>query len=110
MKKILCFLPVLALLLCSACAGRGTGKSIAYAIDASPATLDPQYASESGAKIVINNVFEGLVRLGPEGEIVPGIAEKWEISEDGLTYTFFLQKDTEWYCPSSFKTQYGEEF
>ena len=110
MKKILCFLPVLALLLCSACAGRGTGKSIAYAIDASPATLDPQYASESGAKIVINNVFEGLVRFGPEGAIVPGIAEKWEISEDGLTYTFFLQKDTEWYCPSSFKTQYGEEF
>ena len=111
MKKIICALLAAAMLLSlTSCLGRGAGKSITYAIDASPSTLDPQYASETGAKIVINNVFEGLVRMNADGEIIPGIAENWEISKDGLTYTFKLQKDTEWYCPSSFKTQYGEDF
>lgn len=111
MKKIICALLAAAMLFSlTSCLGRGTGKSITYAIDASPSTLDPQYASETGAKIIINNVFEGLVRLDSDGKIIPGIAEKWEISKDGLTYTFKLREGTEWYCPSSFKTQYGEEF
>ena len=111
MKRIICALLTAAMLLSLAsCLGSGTGKSLSYAIAASPSTLDPQYASETGAKIIINNVFEGLVRLDAGGKIIPGIAEKWEISEDGLTYTFKLKSGTEWYCPSSFKTQYGEEF
>ncbi|MBR6360777.1 MAG: peptide ABC transporter substrate-binding protein [Clostridia bacterium] len=111
MKKLIGALLTAAMLLSlTSCLGSGTGKSLSYAIQASPSTLDPQYASETGARIIINNVFEGLVRLDSEGKIIPGIAEKWEVSEDGLTYTFKLRDGTEWYCPSSFKTQYGEEF
>ncbi|MBR5112178.1 MAG: peptide ABC transporter substrate-binding protein [Clostridia bacterium] len=111
MKKLICALLAAAMLFSlTSCLGRGTGKSITYAIDASPSTLDPQYASETGAEIIINNVFEGLVRLDSEGNVIPGIAEKWEISKDGLTYTFKLREGTEWYCPSSFKTQYGDDF
>lgn len=111
MKKFLCILVSLLLLIpCAACAGTGPGKSVSYAIPSSPATLDPQYASETGAKLVINNVFEGLVRYNSKGEIIKGIAESWRVSDDGLVYTFNLKKDTEWYCPSVYKTQYGEEF
>ncbi len=40
---------------------------------------------------------EGLVQLGPEGKLVPAQAERWEISEDGLTYTFYLRRDNRWY-------------
>ena len=92
MKKILCIiLSALLLLPCAACAGTGPGKSVSYAIPASPSTLDPQYASETGAKLIINNVFEGLVRYDSDGEITNGIAESWRVSDDGLVYTFRLR-------------------
>lgn len=98
------------ILLCTACSEKGAGKNIAYALDASPETLDPQFASSKDAHIVINNVFEGLVRLSDSGEIISGIAESWSISADGMTYTFSLKADTEWYCPSSLKSEFGEDF
>ncbi|MBR3620965.1 MAG: peptide ABC transporter substrate-binding protein, partial [Clostridia bacterium] len=62
MKKLIGALLTAAMLLSlTSCLGSGTGKSLSYAIQASPSTLDPQYASETGARIIINNVFEGLV-------------------------------------------------
>ena len=109
MKRIAAILLIITLLFCSACS-RGAGKSVTFAIDASPSTLDPQYADEIGALTVINNTFEGLVRYNDKGEIVPGIASKWEISQDGLVYTFTLKTATEWYCPTALKREFGEEF
>ncbi len=111
MKKFICVILALTMLFgLASCSGRGTGKNITYPLYVSPSTLDPQYASETGARVVINNVFEGLVRLNPEGEIIPGIAESWDVSEDGMTYTFHLKPKTEWYCPAALKTEFGEEF
>lgn len=111
MKRFLSVLITAALLLTLAsCSERGAGKSVTYPLSASPSTLDPQYAAEVGAQAVINNVFEGLVRLSAEGEVISGIAESWDISADGLTYTFKLKEGTEWYCPIILKTEYGEEF
>lgn len=109
MKRIATIMLIITLLFCSACS-RGAGKSVIFAIDASPATLDPQYASEIGALTVINNTFEGLVRYNNKGEIIPGIASKWEISEDGLVYNFTLKNATEWYCPTALKKEFGEDF
>lgn len=111
MKRFLSVLLILTMLVSLAsCSERGSGKTIYYPLDSSPSTLDPQYADEVGAQAVINNVFEGLVRLSPEGEIIPGIAESWSVSEDEMTYTFKLKNGTEWYCPTVLKTEYGEEF
>lgn len=109
MKRITALTLLILILLCS-CSKSGTGKSFAYPIDASPSTLDPQYANETGAKIIINNCFEGLVRLNDDGEIIPGIAKEWKISDDGLTYTFSLKEGTEWYCPIGLKNQFGDDF
>lgn len=94
----------------ASCSDKGTGGSISYALDASPSTLDPQYASDTSAQIVINNVFEGLVRVSENGEIIPGIAESWEVSSDKLTYTFKLKQTTKWKCPTVIKTEFGDEF
>lgn len=94
----------------AACSDRGANKSISYALDSSPSTLDPQYADETEAQIIISNTFEGLVRISAEGEIIPGIAQSWSVSDDGLTYTFNLKPATEWYCPISLKSEFGEEF
>jgi oligopeptide transport system substrate-binding protein len=42
------------------------------------------------------NTMEGLVMLGENDVVEPGVAESWEISEDGLTYTFTLRSDAKW--------------
>lgn len=60
---------------------------------AEPTVLDPQVSTDPYSINVNNAIREGLVRYH-NGEIIPGIAEDWDISEDGLTYTFNLRKST----------------
>ncbi|MHB2265529.1 ABC transporter substrate-binding protein [Aliihoeflea sp. PC F10.4] len=58
-----------------------------------PPHLDPTAGAAAAIdEIVYANVFEGLTRIGPNGEVLPALAESWEISEDGLTYTFALHE------------------
>ncbi|MBP3889126.1 MAG: peptide ABC transporter substrate-binding protein [Cellulosilyticum sp.] len=59
-----------------------------------PKTLDPQLNSAADGSHVINNSFEGLLRE-VDGEIVPGVAESYTVSEDGLVYTFKL-RESKW--------------
>lgn len=57
-----------------------------------PPNLDPTGGAAAAIdEIVYANVFEGLTRYQADGSIVPGLAESWSISEDGLTYTFTLR-------------------
>ena len=54
-------------------------------------TFDPDNGFETGAMSAINNVYEGLVEYGPGStRIVGRLAKSWDISDDGLTYTFHL--------------------
>ncbi len=110
MKRITSlFLAALMLVSLCSCSVKGSGKSFSYLIAKSPSTLDPQFAGETEAQIIINNVFEGLVRFDGEGKIIPGVAEKWDVSSDGLTYTFYLKENCEWFCPSSLKKELDAE-
>ena len=60
-------------------------------------TMDPIYAGDNVDIWVMNLVFEGLVRSTADGKSVePCLATSWDISEDGLTYTFHLRKDLKW--------------
>ncbi len=54
-------------------------------------TLDPHYAVAAGTREVMFNVFEGLVKPTPEGDLIPAVASDYTISDDGLTYTFTLR-------------------
>ncbi|MGI9389744.1 MAG: ABC transporter substrate-binding protein [Boseongicola sp.] len=57
-----------------------------------PPHLDPTSAAAGAIdQVLYSNVFEGLTRFGPDGSVNPGLAESWDISEDGLTYTFNLR-------------------
>ena len=55
-------------------------------------SLDPHKAVAAGTKEVMFNVFEGLVKPTSTGDLTPAVAEKYTISEDGLTYTFTLRE------------------
>lgn len=66
-----------------------------------PLTLDPQLVYDVVPMRVINAVFEGLCRKDKEGLPVPGAAGHWDISEDKLTYTFYIRKDAKWYNGTS---------
>ncbi len=60
-------------------------------------SLDPAVVTGQPEGRIIDEIYEGLIRLGPkERKPLPGVAERWDISEDGLTYTFDLRKDAKW--------------
>lgn len=64
---------------------------VTVAIQLEPPHLDPTSAAAGAIDSVLySNVFEGLTRFGPDGSVNPGLAESWDVSEDGLTYTFHL--------------------
>ncbi|GIO65554.1 peptide ABC transporter substrate-binding protein [Paenibacillus sp. JTLBN-2024] len=65
-------------------------------LSAEPPTFDPAQAQDSQAHTVLNMMYEGLVRLDENSKPVPGVAEKWDISSDGLKYVFHLRKDAKW--------------
>ncbi|MCK8464268.1 peptide ABC transporter substrate-binding protein [Aliiroseovarius sp. S1339] len=58
-------------------------------------SFDPQINTDVEGSHILRDLFEGLVNSDPQGNSVPGAAESWEVSEDGLTYTFKL-RDAKW--------------
>jgi peptide/nickel transport system substrate-binding protein len=65
---------------------------ITVAIQLEPPNLDPTGgAAQAIDSVLYSNVFEGLTRFMADGSVVPGLAKSWDISDDGLTYTFMLQ-------------------
>jgi oligopeptide transport system substrate-binding protein len=61
-----------------------------------PQTLDPHLAQGVPTANILRDLFEGLTTTEPDGRIVPGAAAHWDISRDGLTYTFFLDPGAAW--------------
>jgi oligopeptide transport system substrate-binding protein len=62
-----------------------------------PQDLDPQIVTGVPENKIVNALFEGLVAEGPSGaDTIGGVAERWDISEDGRTYTFHLRADAKW--------------
>lgn len=57
-----------------------------------PSTLDPHRARIANEQAVVYDLFTGLLTPGPDGRPVPGLAERWEVSEDGLVWTFHLRE------------------
>ena len=58
-----------------------------------PQTLDPALVEDSVSAEYVVEIFSGLVSLDGKLEVVPDLAERWEIGPDGKTYTFFLRQN-----------------
>lgn len=94
MKRYLSILIAVTLLISlSAGFASAEGKEITWARAYDSTSLDPAEASDDNSLNIVAYIGEGLVRL-VNGEIVPGIAETWDISEDGMTFTFHLRQST----------------
>lgn len=59
-------------------------------------TLDPQKVGFPGETTIMSDLFVGLTTLDEKAKVIPGSAESWTISPDGLRYTFLLRKDLRW--------------
>lgn len=59
-------------------------------------TLDPHRWVDGWEGNIVMDLFQGLTTLDAEANVVPGVASGWEVSQDGLTYTFRLRKDARW--------------
>lgn len=88
----LCFLTVLSSLgLCAA-----PLKILNVGNGSDPQDIDPQLVTGLTESRLILSLLEGLVIQDPQGKVAPGVAERWEISPDGLVYTFHLRADARW--------------
>ena len=90
------FLAMLSLLLaCSAaaCDPKERGKTEVTVIGAdAPAVVDPASGPLTEPQaVLLSNVAQGLVRFDASGQIVPGLAERWNVTDDGMSYIFRLQ-------------------
>jgi oligopeptide transport system substrate-binding protein len=71
-------------------------RKLIYNLGEDPETIDPTLNTSSGSGSVIDNAFEGLMRLDENEKAIPGVAESYEVSDDNLVYTFKLRKDAKW--------------
>ena len=72
-------------------ASRGAGNVFRVPVINAPTTFDPAMVEDGPTIDVLQQVFEGLVQWSPDNKVVPCLAEKWDVSPDGLTYTFHLR-------------------
>ncbi|WP_246716355.1 ABC transporter substrate-binding protein [Martelella soudanensis] len=72
-------------------------------IEGAPETFNPELTSNGTTAYVLGQIYDGLVSVERGGsEIEPALAENWDISEDGKTYTFHLRHDVTWQSNDSF--------
>ena len=71
-------------------------QKLTYNLAADPETLDPQLNSTVGGSVILSNTFEGLVTFDKDLKPVPGAAESWTVSDDGLVWTFKLRENAKW--------------
>ncbi len=68
------------------------GGTLVWGTKNKPTIINPILTTHSVSMSLQDLIFNKLVRLNPKGEIEPDLAEAWDVSEDGLTYTFYLRK------------------
>ena len=112
MKKVLIFL--FTVLLAVSCSKSDGGESpssyvqpslVRLTMPSEPDSLDPYISTASDTEAVMHNVYEGLVLFNEDGEIIPGLAESWQISDDGLEYTFHLRDDITFHNGKHFSSE-----
>lgn len=96
MKKVLSIVLCVLLTVCMASAGVAEEKALNTLYSSEISTLNYLTTSTTKDFAISANVIDTLVEYDRYGNIQPSLAEKWEMSEDGLTWTFHLRRDAVW--------------
>ena len=96
MKKLLALVMVLVLAMAVSVPAMAEASDLNVMIETPVESLDPQLAQDGTSLEVIANFTDGLIQPDADGNAIPAIAESWDISEDGKTYTFHLREDAVW--------------
>lgn len=82
------------------------GGSLTFATIAEPLTLNLALSNDAGSSGVLGNLFEGLTDISwLTGEPEPNLAHTWDVSDDGLTWTFYLRRDVRWHDGEPFTAE-----
>ncbi len=71
--------------------GGGSSAGVLRLAGTDPVTLDPALASDAGSAEYVEEIFGGLMTINPQLQIVPDIAQKYDVSDGGTVYTFHLR-------------------
>lgn len=107
-RRILTYslLSILALVIGACSTNPEPSSTLTYGLTLAPSGIDPHINASSELGIPLRSVYDTLVFLDPEtDEFIPGLAENWEISPDGLTYTFALRRDVTFHDGTPFNAQ-----
>lgn len=102
------FLPLLVLLvaLLASCGAPPSSARIVYGLTLAPSGIDPHINASSELGIPLTSVYDTLVYRNPEtGDFVPGLAKQWEVSGDGLVYTFHLRRGVTFHDDTPFNAE-----
>ena len=81
------------------------GGKLVYGLTLAPSNIDPHVGNSSELGIPLTSVYDTLVYQALDGKFVPGLAERWEVSDDGLTYTFYLRDDVKFHDGTPFNAK-----
>jgi peptide/nickel transport system substrate-binding protein len=91
------------LALASSSAALAARTDLVLGIPLEPPHLDPTAGAAAAIdEVLYANVFEGLTRIGPSGEVLPALAESWTVSDDGRVYTFKLRAGVKYHDGTDF--------
>ena len=106
--NIFCFCCIITLFSCKS-SDNSDKKVFNINLDQNLTSLDPAFARNQNAVWMINQIFNGLVQVDKDLNTVPCIAKSWQISNDGLTYTFNLRNDVFFQDDPLFKNGKGRK-
>ena len=80
----------------SGCSSNSGKIDFIYPFSGKVSSFDPQVAKTADEFLIVENCFEGLVRVNDDGKVQAGVAKTWDISDDGKVYTFHLRQGAKW--------------
>lgn len=90
----------------TSCRTQEAPETLVYGLTLAPTGIDPHINASAELGIPLTSVYDTLIYQEPEtGQFVPGLAERWTISDDATTYTFYLREDVQFHDGTIFNAE-----
>ena len=105
-KKLICLVCIiLVVILLTGCPIKRRKDVLIFSLGGDATFLNPILYTDSASGTITGTVFNGLIRINESLEVIPDLAEKWDISQDGLVWTFHLREDVKWHDGGEFTSE-----